>query len=39
MGNVGNYIHSVSKSACEMFQFYLLEIYSAEVASFQTYTY
>jgi len=37
MGNFDNYNHSVSKLACEMFQFYLLEIYRVEVASFQTY--
>jgi len=37
MGNVGNYNHSVSKLACEMLQFYLLEIYGVEMASFQTY--
>jgi len=39
MGNVGNYSHSVCKSACEMLQFYVLEIYGVEVASFQSYTY
>jgi hypothetical protein len=39
MGNFGNYNHSVSKSACEMLQFYLLEIDGVEVAYFRTYTY
>ena len=32
MGNVGNYDHSVSKSGCEMLQFYLLEVCGVEVA-------
>ena len=36
MANDGNYNHSVSKPACEMLQFYRLEIHGVKVASFQT---